>query len=79
VLRELRGAGRRSQEDVAREVGLALGSYARVERGNADPKWSTLRRIAGALGVSLADLRRTAETTPPATTVLHGRVRLADM
>jgi transcriptional regulator with XRE-family HTH domain len=51
----------RSQEDVAHEVGLTLGSYARIERGLADPKWSTLTRIAAALGVSLADLGRTVE------------------
>ena len=61
VLRELRTASGRSQEDVAHEVGLTLGSYARIERGLADPKWSTLRRIAAALGVSLADLGRAVE------------------
>ena len=61
VLRELRTKTGRSQEDVAHEVGLTLGSYARIERGLADPKWSTLRRIADALGVSLADLGRAVE------------------
>ena len=61
VLRELRTKTGRSQEDVAHEVGLTLGSYARIERGLADPKWSTLRWIADALGVSLADLGRTVE------------------
>jgi transcriptional regulator with XRE-family HTH domain len=61
VLRELRTKTGRSQEDVAHEVGLTLGSYARIERGLADPKWSTLRRIADALGVSLGDLGRAIE------------------
>jgi transcriptional regulator with XRE-family HTH domain len=61
VLRELRAASGRSQEDVAHEVGLTLGSYARIERGLADPKWSTLRRIARALGVTLADLGRAVQ------------------
>ena len=61
VLRELRTGRGRSQEDVAHEVGLTLGSYARIERGLADPKWSTLRRIAEALGISLDDLGRAVE------------------
>ena len=61
MLRELRAARGRSQEDVAHEVGLTLGSYARIERGLADPKWSTLTRIAAALGVSLTDLGRAVE------------------
>src|SRR5690349_9350298 len=61
VLRELRTTRGRSQEDVAHEVGLTLGSYARIERGLADPKWSTLTRIAAALGVSLADLGRAVD------------------
>jgi transcriptional regulator with XRE-family HTH domain len=56
VLRELREASGRSQEDVAHIVGLTVGSYARIERGQSNPTWSTVRRIAAALGVSLGEL-----------------------
>ena len=62
VLRELRGATGRSQEAIAHEVGITMGAYARIERGLADPKWGTLRRIAAALGVTLSELARAVET-----------------
>jgi transcriptional regulator with XRE-family HTH domain len=62
VLRELRADSGRSQETIAHEVGITMGSYARIERGLADPKWSTLRRIAAALGVTLSELARAMET-----------------
>jgi transcriptional regulator with XRE-family HTH domain len=56
VLRELRAASGRSQEDIAHEVGLTVGSYARIERGQSNPTWSTVRRIANALSITLGDL-----------------------
>ena len=34
----------------------ALSSYARIERGPANPTWRSVSRIAGALGVTLAEL-----------------------
>jgi transcriptional regulator with XRE-family HTH domain len=61
VLRELRADTGRSQEAVAHDVGITMGSYARIERGLADPKWSTLRRIAAVLGVTLSELARAVE------------------
>jgi transcriptional regulator with XRE-family HTH domain len=53
-LRERRGL---SQEAVARAAGLTLSSYARIERGLANPTWRTAFQIAGALDdVTLAEL-----------------------
>jgi transcriptional regulator with XRE-family HTH domain len=45
-----------TQEDVARRAGLTVAAYARIERGTADPKWTTVRSIAEALEISLARL-----------------------
>jgi len=41
---------------------LTVAAYARIERGTADPKWTTVRSIAEALEISLAGL----ETRPRA-------------
>ncbi len=56
VIRDLRGQRGLSQEAVARAADLTLSSYARVERGLANPTWRTVSQIADALGVTLAEL-----------------------
>lgn len=58
VLRAERQRQGLSQEALAHEVGLTVGSYARIERAQANPGWGTVRRIASALGLSLAELGR---------------------
>jgi transcriptional regulator with XRE-family HTH domain len=60
ALREQRG---RSQEALAHEAGLTLRTLQRIERSQANPTWSTVRRIARTLGVSLAELADAVE--PP--------------
>jgi DNA-binding XRE family transcriptional regulator len=35
---------------------LTVAAYARIERGTADPKWTTVRSIAEALDISLSRL-----------------------
>jgi transcriptional regulator with XRE-family HTH domain len=56
VLRELRESRGRSQESLAHDAGLTVNAFGRIERGQADPAFSSLVRIADALGVSLAEL-----------------------
>jgi transcriptional regulator with XRE-family HTH domain len=51
-LREARGLG---QERLAHTAGLSVAPYARIERGQVNPTWTTIRHILGALDVSLAD------------------------
>lgn len=58
-LREQRGL---TQEDVAHKAGLTVTAVARVERGRTDPAWSTVRRIARALEVSLAEIAQAVES-----------------
>ena len=43
-----------SQLDMVRHHDFALSHYQKLERGDLDPRLSTLRRLADAFGVSLA-------------------------
>lgn len=61
VLRRLRVERGISQETLAHDAGLTSGSYARIELGQAATGWSTVRSIAAALGVTLADLAAAVE------------------
>jgi transcriptional regulator with XRE-family HTH domain len=56
VIRDLRERSRLSQEAVAHQAGLTVSAYARIERGEANPTWTTVTHVARALGVSLAEL-----------------------
>jgi transcriptional regulator with XRE-family HTH domain len=56
ALRRARIKRGETQEDVARRAGLTIAAYARIERGMADPKWTTVRSILDALEVSLGRL-----------------------
>jgi transcriptional regulator with XRE-family HTH domain len=68
AVRSLREQQGRTQEDLAHDVGVTVNALARIERGQADPRWTTVRRIAGALGVSIAELGHVIEgqSDPPA-------------
>ena len=56
VLRELRERADLSQETIAHKAGLTVSAYARIERGEANPTWTTVTQIAAALDVTLAEL-----------------------
>ena len=55
-LKRLRSRKGLTQEALARKAGVSLGYVARLEIGRHDPKLSTLKRLAKALGVKLAEL-----------------------
>ena len=63
VLLELREGRGLSQEKVAHEAGLTVSAYARIERAEANPTWTTVSEIAKALGVSLAEIGDAVERT----------------
>jgi len=48
--------------------GLTVTAYARIERGSANPTWTTVRRIADALGVTLGELGRPVDARPDVST-----------
>jgi transcriptional regulator with XRE-family HTH domain len=54
-LREKRGA---TQEALAYEAGVTVGTLSLIERGKSNPAWGTVKGIAAALDVSIADLAK---------------------
>jgi transcriptional regulator with XRE-family HTH domain len=62
VLKQLREKRGWTQEELAHAAGLTTSAYNRIESGSAAPGWSTVRRLAEALGVSMADLGRKVES-----------------
>jgi transcriptional regulator with XRE-family HTH domain len=65
TLRRMRIERGDTQEDLAHMAGLTVAAYARIERGHANPTWTTVRRIAAALDVSLAGLADAVERCKP--------------
>jgi transcriptional regulator with XRE-family HTH domain len=61
VLERLRTQRGLSREMLAHEAGITVSAYARIETGVTAPGWSTVRRIAEALEVSLAELGELVE------------------
>jgi DNA-binding XRE family transcriptional regulator len=61
VLRARRERDGRSQEALAHDAGITVTSLARIERGQANPTWTTVRSIAQALGITLVQLARAVE------------------
>ncbi len=61
TVRRLRQRCGQTQEDLAHHAALTTSALARIERGKANPTWTTTRRIALALGVSMEELGRAVE------------------
>ncbi len=68
------GALRRSYglsfDSLAQRAGVSKGTLVQIEQGGANPSISTLCRLAGALGVSVADLVAPVEVRERTVTVL---------
>jgi transcriptional regulator with XRE-family HTH domain len=63
VLRRLRVERGTTQEALAYRSGITTGSLARIELGQASPAWTTVRQIALALDVSMAELAKAVEAS----------------
>ena len=55
-LKELRRLRALSQEELAEESGVGRATISRIERGETGAHGRTLRRLAAALGVDVAEL-----------------------
>jgi transcriptional regulator with XRE-family HTH domain len=63
TLRRLRLERGETQEDLAHKAHLTVAALARIERGVANPAWTTVKRIAAALEISLTALAEAVERT----------------
>jgi len=63
AIRQLRERSGLSQEAVAHRASLTVSAYARIERGESNPTWTTVTQVAHALDVSLVELGRAVEQT----------------
>jgi transcriptional regulator with XRE-family HTH domain len=64
ALRRLRAEKDLSQEAVARRADLSTGAYAKIERGETSPAWTTVRKIAGAYGLTISKLAAEVDKEP---------------
>lgn len=61
VLRRLRIERGLSQEAVAHQAGVSYTTLAKIELAQSNPGWATVRAVADALGVKLAELAAAVE------------------
>jgi transcriptional regulator with XRE-family HTH domain len=45
-----------TQEELARAAGISLRQLVRIESNEVEPRFSTIRKLAGALGVEPSEL-----------------------
>jgi transcriptional regulator with XRE-family HTH domain len=55
-VRELRVGKLMTQEELARAAGISLRQLVRIESNEVEPRFSTIRKLAGVLGVEPSEL-----------------------
>lgn len=55
-IREVREAKGMSQKEVALTLVMNPSQYSKIENGKVDPQFSSIEKIANALGIDIADL-----------------------
>lgn len=61
AIRQLRHARQLTQEDLAHASGITVTALVRIEGAHANPTWSTVRKIATGLDVSVSELADVAD------------------
>lgn len=61
AVRELRRKRGATQEALARDAELTTATLSLIERGEANPTWDTLKKIAAALDVAVSELAKLSE------------------
>lgn len=65
ALREFRVSQRLSQEELADKAKLHPTWISHLESGRENPSWATVRRLAFALNITLAELAARSEALEP--------------
>lgn len=60
AIRDQRNARHLSLKRLAPQAGISFKHLGEIERGKRDPSWTTVRKIAGALGLKAGDLETMA-------------------
>jgi transcriptional regulator with XRE-family HTH domain len=61
AIRGLRETKAISQEEIAHRARLTTGTIGLIERGKANPTWTSVEQIAAALDVTVSELAALAE------------------
>ncbi|HEX4114358.1 MAG TPA: helix-turn-helix transcriptional regulator [Solirubrobacteraceae bacterium] len=61
AVRRLRTERGLTIEALATSAGVSINTISQLERAKAEPGWMTVRRVAEALGISLAELGEAVE------------------
>jgi transcriptional regulator with XRE-family HTH domain len=64
-LKALREAAGMTQEGLARKAGLSTSTISKLEQRGVDPAWSTVQRLALALGVRVEAFEEDAPPVVP--------------
>jgi transcriptional regulator with XRE-family HTH domain len=56
AIRQLREGRGLTQEALAHEAGITTGTLSLIERGQSNPAWGTVSRLADALGSSMGEV-----------------------
>lgn len=65
-LRYWRSRLRLTQTEVEQRAGLAHNALSRIENGQVDPQFDTIKRVAEAMGMSFEELQQRPIPTAPA-------------
>jgi transcriptional regulator with XRE-family HTH domain len=61
AIRQLRQKHGVTQEDLAHAAGITTGTLSLIERGHANPTWSTIDSLAQALDTSIGSIAKLAD------------------
>jgi transcriptional regulator with XRE-family HTH domain len=58
AIRQLRQERKMTQEALAHAAGVTVSHLSTIERGHSNPSWATVKGIAAALDVNIAELAK---------------------
>ena len=61
AVRQLRDEHSLTQEDLAHDADITVAALSRLERAETNPSWATVRRVAAAFDVTVAELAERAD------------------